>query len=165
MTVLNSKELGTDFAALVDVCDSCGSDEALRYSPAHAAKFCARCFRRENVGEQEPPSADDADMIGPKPWPTTCADVTYDMAGEGHGEPSYEAEIGDLVWNPKGGYGHVIVSEVPCAYSKVPWEHGPECGCGGWGSGLCPSITQVCECGEDNSCRDHHYELLARKPK
>ena len=99
-------------------------------------------------------------------WPTTCAAVTYDMAGEGHGEPSYDADLGDLLWNPKGGYGHVLTHQARCNVSRKrePGEPIVDCCCGGW-CGPCDSLVDICECGEDNSRRDHHYELLARKPK
>jgi hypothetical protein len=87
----------------------------------------------------------------------TCAEVTFDMAGEGFREPSYHGEVGDLLWNPKAGEGHVLMREVPCDGGKTA-----DCGCGGWGSQPCPSISLICECGEDSSYRDHHYVLLAR---
>jgi hypothetical protein len=83
------------------------------------------------------------------------------MAGKGLGDPAYEAEVGDLLWNPKAGEGHVLVAEVRCGEK----HHGRrvDCGCGGWGSQPCPSTTTVCECGEDGSFRDHHFEILARR--
>lgn len=92
--------------------------------------------------------------------PATCAEVTYDMKGEGYGEPSYEAGVGDLLWNPKGGDGHVLVAEVACG-SEFKGRR-VDCGCGGW-VGPCASPTLVCECGEDGSWRDHHYKILARR--
>jgi hypothetical protein len=87
--------------------------------------------------------------------------VTYDMRGKGGGDLAWwRCEVGDLLWNPKGGDGHVLVAKVKCG-----GEHNGErvdCGCGGWGMQPCPSTTLVCECGEDGSWRDHHYEILAR---
>lgn len=89
-------------------------------------------------------------------WPTTCSAVTYDLADEHKGERWYEkTSIGDLLWNPKGGYGHVLARLEPCGGKY-------DCGCGGW-LGVCEQSTWVCECGEDNSWRDHHYKLLARR--
>jgi hypothetical protein len=89
----------------------------------------------------------------------TCAAVTYDMAGPGLGDPPYDAGVGDLLWNPKAGAGHVLVAEVECGT-----EHNGrrvDCGCGGWGKQPCGSWVLVCECGEDDSFRDHHYEILS----
>jgi hypothetical protein len=96
-----------------------------------------------------------------------CEDVTFDM-----GDGSYEAElgwwegggVGSLVWNPKGGEGHVLIAEVPCEQPMGVGQH-PErranCGCDGYFGG-CKSTATVCECGEDNSWRDHHYRLLRK---
>jgi hypothetical protein len=77
------------------------------------------------------------------------------------GEPDYKADLGDLVWNPKMGDGHVLVAEVKC-HTEYNGRR-VDCGCGGWGMMPCPSTTLVCECGEDGSYRDHHYILLARR--
>jgi hypothetical protein len=90
-----------------------------------------------------------------------CADVTYDMADTHCGEPVYQAELGDLVWNPKMGAGHVIVAEIPCGQSHN--GRTVDCGCGGWGTVPCPSTSLICECGQDDSWRDHHYYILARR--
>jgi hypothetical protein len=73
---------------------------------------------------------------------------------------AYDGEVGDLLWNPKAGDGHVLVAEVPCGGEFK--GRSVDCGCGGWGVVPCPSTTVVCECGEDGSWRDHHYEILAR---
>lgn len=99
-------------------------------------------------------------------WPTTCAAVTFEMADEHYREPGYLAELGDLLWNPKGPEGHVLVAEVPCGGTNPMRADGlsVDCGCGGWGKQPCPSTTLVCECGQDGSWRDHHYEILARRP-
>jgi len=100
------------------------------------------------------------------PQPLRCSDLTFDMQGTGYGEPAYEADLGDLLWNPKAGDGHALVAEARCGIDKK--GHGKyantkaDCGCGGWGTQPCPSTTLVCECGEDGSSRDHHYEILAR---
>lgn len=92
--------------------------------------------------------------------PEMCTNVTWDMRGTGAGRPAYEADsIGDLLWNPKGGEGHVVVAEVRCGEKFN--DRTVDCGCGGWGMQPCPSTTMVCECGEDGSWRDHHYEVLA----
>ncbi|WCB94450.1 hypothetical protein DSM104299_03187 [Baekduia alba] len=88
-------------------------------------------------------------------WPTTCAAVQWDMKDESYGQSAVDAEIGDLLWNPKGGKGHVIVAEVPCDGGKH------DCGCGGHIT-VGPHTTLLCECGQDDSWRDHHYELLAK---
>jgi hypothetical protein len=88
--------------------------------------------------------------------PERCADV---KCREDHNPAWWEAEVGDELWNPKAGEGHVIVAEVPCDEGRTA-----DCGCGGWLSQRCTSTTLVCECGEDNSWRDHHYELLAPCP-
>lgn len=60
-----------------------------------------------------------------------------------------------------------VVKEVRCGeeYEGSRYPIGADCGCGGWGSQPCPSTTLVCECGEDGSWRDHHYELLAKTGK
>jgi hypothetical protein len=94
--------------------------------------------------------------------PTTCAAVDWDMRDDSHGTSSIEAEVGDLVWNPKAGEGHVLAIEAPCGstHNGLPVD----CGCGGWGLNPCPGTSLICECGEDNSSRDHHYVMLARGP-
>ena len=92
-----------------------------------------------------------------------CADVNCDMAGEGDGDPAWDAELGDLLWNPKAGEGHVLVEEARCGTGSYGRYATPaDCGCGGWGRNPCPSTTLICECGEDGSSRDHHYYILAR---
>jgi hypothetical protein len=91
--------------------------------------------------------------------PKTCAAVTFDM-----GDGSYEANVGwwegggkgALLWNPKGGYGHVLDHQEPCGGLR-------DCGCGGW-FGACSSSVWMCECGEDDAHRDHHYALLRKAP-
>lgn len=97
-------------------------------------------------------------------WPERCADVTYDMAGTGRGDPEYDADLGDLLWNPKAGEGHVLTRELRCNQTRVrePGEPIVDCSCGGW-CGPCDSLALVCECGGDPSSRDHHYEILCRK--
>jgi hypothetical protein len=90
-----------------------------------------------------------------------CSDVTCDMRGEGYGEPYYHCEVGDLIWDFKGG-GHIIVAEVLCG-SPSPKGGKVDCACGGHGRQPCPSLTFICECGEDGSWRDHHYVLLSRR--
>jgi hypothetical protein len=92
--------------------------------------------------------------------PTTCAAVDFEMADEHYREAAYTAELGDLLWNPKGPEGHVLVAELPCGADFK--GRSVDCGCGGWGMNPCPSTTLVCECGQDGSWRDHHYEILAR---
>lgn len=74
-----------------------------------------------------------------------------------------EADIGALLWNPKGGEGHVLLARVACGSAIGVGEHPDrvaDCGCGGW-LGKCTATTLVCECGEDSSWRDHHYQVLA----
>ena len=96
-----------------------------------------------------------------RPFVNTCRSVTYEMAGDGHRDPDvWNVEIGDLLWNPKGGDGHVIAAKVRCGEQHNGRQ--VDCGCGGWGSLPCDSDTPVCECGEDGSWRDHHYWVLAR---
>lgn len=99
-------------------------------------------------------------------WPTTCAEVTFDFAESLENLGAYEGEIGDLCWNPKGGDGHVFIKRVKCGdrfgVGQYP-DRLADCGCNGWGLRPCPGTTLVCECGEDESWRDHHYFLLARK--
>lgn len=86
-----------------------------------------------------------------------CADVTFEMGDGSYGTARpYEADVGALLWNSKAGEGHVLVRQVSCG------EGGSNCGCGGWGQQPCPASTMLCECGEDDSWRDHHYEVLAR---
>ena len=89
-----------------------------------------------------------------------CADVKHHMRGDGYGEPAYEASVGDLLWDPKAGEGHIIVAELRCGTEYTGRRI--DCGCGGWGMWPCPSETPVCECGQDGSWRDHHDILLAR---
>lgn len=97
--------------------------------------------------------------------PSTCAEVTWEM-----GDGSYDLNlgwwqgggIGSLIWNPKGGGGHVLVAEIACGEPIGRGEFptvGANCGCDGYFS-PCDSTSFVCECGEDNSWRDHHYRLL-----
>lgn len=91
-----------------------------------------------------------------------CAEVTWDMRDENTFRESHVgAEVGDLLWNPKMPEGHVLVAEVRCGEKHN--GRTVDCGCGGWGSHPCPSTSLVCECGEDNSWRDHHYYLLAHR--
>lgn len=90
--------------------------------------------------------------------PESCAAVTFDMKGKGYGDPAYDAGVGDLLWNPKGGEGHLLVAKVQCDGGRTA-----DCGCGGWGSQPCPSTTLICQCGQDGSWRDHHYCVLARR--
>lgn len=82
------------------------------------------------------------------------------MRDDSYGQPASDADLGDLLWNPKSGDGHVLVAEVRCGDRHN--GRSVDCGCGGWGTNPCPSTTLVCECGQDGSWRDHHYELLAR---
>lgn len=92
--------------------------------------------------------------------PIICASVAWDMRGKDAGKPDWWAtDVGDLLWNPKGAEGHVLVAEVRCG--EMHNGRRVDCGCGGW-AGPCTSTTLVCECGEDGSWRDHHYEILAR---
>ncbi len=96
--------------------------------------------------------------------PPHCAAVTFDMRGEDYGAYDYwKADVGDLLWNPKMGDGHVLVADVRCG-SLVNGRR-VDCGCGGWGSQPCRSMTLVCQCGEDGSWRDHHYVVLARRSR
>lgn len=94
----------------------------------------------------------------------TCDAVTFDMRGEGYGAFSYhDAAVGDLLWNPKMGEGHVLVADLRCG--SLVGDRRVDCGCAGWGSQPCPSMTLVCQCGEDGSWRDHHYVMLARRSR
>lgn len=90
----------------------------------------------------------------------TCAEVTWEMQDESLHESAADAELGDLLWNPKSPAGHVLVAEVACGAKHN--GRTVDCGCGGWGMQPCPSTTLICGCGEDGSWRDHHYYLLAR---
>jgi hypothetical protein len=97
--------------------------------------------------------------------PSVCAEVTFEMADEHYREPAWDANLGDLLWNPKAGNGHVLVAEVACNAwnSEHDEKYGiVDCGCGGWLSNPSHHTTLVCECGQDGSWRDHHYEILAR---
>lgn len=91
---------------------------------------------------------------------THCAEVTWEMRGEDYAESVCGAQIGDLLWNPKMGEGHVLVADVCCG--SVVDGRRVDCGRGGWGTQPCPSMTLVCQCGKDGADRDHHYCLLAR---
>lgn len=102
-------------------------------------------------------------VMTPRDEPTKCSDVTFDMRGEGYGDSACDAELGDLLWNPKGGEGHVLVMEARCGTNID--GRAVDCSCGGWGSQPCTSDTLICECREDGSCRDHHYTILARTPR
>ena len=95
--------------------------------------------------------------------PLTCAEVTFDMRDDSYGESIVDAEVGDLLWDFKGAYspGHVLVAEVPCGHEHNGWK--VDCGCGGWGQQPCPSMSLICECGQDSSWRDHHYVMLAKR--
>lgn len=96
-------------------------------------------------------------------WPTRCVDVTYDLGDEeslsavtGPHTGLSDWDVGDLVWNPKMGEGHVLTGTREC---------GPDwyCGyCGQWDGG-CGTWVR-CECG-DFDPGDHHGYLLARRPK
>lgn len=98
--------------------------------------------------------------------PTRCEDVTFDM-----GDGSYERDlgwwegggVGSLIWNPKGGEGHVLVRVEKCTQGDWGALGGPiyNCCCDGF-LGKCDSDVDLCECGEDNSWRDHHYRLLRK---
>lgn len=89
-----------------------------------------------------------------------CADVTWEMRGRGAGLPDHRASLGDLLWDPKMGEGHVLIAEVLCGDRKHTGMPA-DCSCGGWGQRPCPSTTLVCECGTDGSMRDHHWQILA----
>jgi hypothetical protein len=95
-----------------------------------------------------------------------CADVTFEMRDEHYDEPWYEnAAAGDLLWNPKGGEGHVLVEVVPCGQriGRGRWPNArANCGCDGYFGPCKNGVSWLCECGEDNASRDHHYKLLAR---
>ncbi len=102
-------------------------------------------------------------------WPKICAEVSFDL-GDGELRSTAGVHIADLLWNPKGGEGHVLIKEVRCGEPLATGPH-PEwkatcgvCGdCMGWG--LRPGgTTMVCECGEDDHARDHHYWLLRSGP-
>lgn len=85
--------------------------------------------------------------------------MTWSMA-DGHlHESAHDANVGDLVWQPKMGEGHVLVSEAKCGTA------GFYCGyCGGMmttASGYCEGVYPQCECGEVDLC-DHHVFVIAR---
>jgi hypothetical protein len=92
-----------------------------------------------------------------------CAEVTFEMRDDSYGRPVYEGDVGDLLWDPKGGEGHILVAKAACGSENRHNGRRVNCGCGGWGSQPCPCLTLICECGEDGSWRDHHYCLLARR--
>lgn len=94
-------------------------------------------------------------------WPSTCAAVEFDMRDTAYGQPWYDANLGDLLWNPKGGDGHALTAEAKCGETHNGKR--VDCGCGGWTSRPCTAPTLICECGQDGSWRDHHYEMLARR--
>lgn len=94
--------------------------------------------------------------------PTTCAAVNFDMRDGSYGRADHwAAGIGALLWNPKMGAGHVLVAEARCGTRRA--GRAVDCGCGGWGMQPCPSLTLICECGQDGSWRDHHYVILRAK--
>lgn len=100
-------------------------------------------------------------MVTPPDKPLArCTDVDFDMRDEHYGESAADADLGDLLWNPKGAEGHVLVAEVRCGDEHNARE--VDCSCGGWGRVPCHSTTLVCECGEDGAARDHHYVILSR---
>lgn len=76
--------------------------------------------------------------------PGRCADVTFDMADSHFGEAPNNVKFGDLVWQPKGGEGHVISAT---RMHQEGWEQ--------------PWSVPVCECG-DVDMLDHHVVVLAR---
>lgn len=88
-----------------------------------------------------------------------CADVTWDMADEHLEQSAAGAKVGDLVWQPKMGVGHILVSEAKCNGGAF------YCGyCGGMmssTSGYCEGVYPQCECGRVDIC-DHHVFILAR---
>lgn len=92
-----------------------------------------------------------------------CSEVEYDMQGEGFKDSWYEGiQIGSLIYNPKMGQGHVITRIEKCncnVGAKAPIYN---CGCDGYFNKECDVPVYVCECGEDNSWRDHHYFMLKR---
>lgn len=78
-------------------------------------------------------------------WPTACADVRWREDGVGFRESAADAKIGDLIWQPKGGEGHLLVGH------SEPFRYG-------WED---PWTVPVCECG-GLDILDHHVFILAR---
>jgi hypothetical protein len=76
-----------------------------------------------------------------------CEDVTFEMAGKGFECPCEGLEEGDLVWQPKGGEGHVMSDRFVTV--DVGW-------------GIAPWSERACECGR-YEYEDHHPFILARK--
>ncbi len=87
--------------------------------------------------------------------PEHCAQVDYvDHRGEGYEDRPYTANVGDLVWDPKMGEGHIIAGTVTCGKDRN------YCGyCGGMGE---DHEYLVCMCGGFDVC-DHHGFVLARR--
>lgn len=51
-----------------------------------------------------------------------CSDVTWELRGEGCDDTAWKAEVGDLLWNPKMGEGHVMLARAAAldAAATVP---------------------------------------------
>lgn len=102
------------------------------------------------------------------PSPERCADVTFAMGDGSYGDlRPWDVGVGGLLWNPKGGEGHVLIAEVKCGEKMGVGQHPDRianCGCDGWVAADCSAPTLVCECGEDASWRDHHYGALRKAP-
>jgi hypothetical protein len=77
-----------------------------------------------------------------------CKDIRYDMQGEGFKESTSDAQIGDLIWDPKMGDGHILVR------MSKPFQIGYEQ----------PWTVPECDCGKLDIL-DHHTYILARMSK
>jgi hypothetical protein len=77
-------------------------------------------------------------------WPDHCSQVTFDMQDESYGDSTADAEIFDLVWNYRGGDGHVLVAQRKVQYG---WEE--------------PWPVWLCEC-DTIDVLDHKVVMLAR---
>lgn len=74
-----------------------------------------------------------------------CSEVKWREDLPGFHESAAEADIGDLVWNPKMGEGHVLVRMGEP--QQFGWEE--------------PWSVPECECGQVDML-DHHTFLLGR---
>lgn len=74
-----------------------------------------------------------------------CSEVSFSLADAHYGESPIDTEIGDLVWDPKMGDGHVIAGDSESF--SFGWED--------------PWTVHVCECGRVDLL-DHHVVILAR---
>jgi hypothetical protein len=80
-------------------------------------------------------------------WPSRCADVRFEMGDDHYEESGASAQPGDLLWDMKGGEGHVLTDRAVSVTE-------------GWTT----YEEQLCECLPYGLLGDHHVVILARKP-